>query len=56
MRTEAQVRAEAKYNAKLKMVCVKLNPEKDADIIEILERQENKTEFIKALIRKHDTK
>ena len=53
--TEAQIKAQARYNKKLKMVCIKLNPDKDADIIAILETKKNKSEYIKALIRKHDT-
>ena len=51
MRSEAQVRAEAKYNAKLKQVCIKLNPDKDADIIEWLGRKSMKAVYIKNLIR-----
>ena len=49
--TEAQAKANKKYNEKLRTYCLKLNPDKDADVIELLEKQANKTEFIKSLVR-----
>ena len=51
MKTEAQKKADKKYNAKLRTFCLKLNSEKDADVIAFLEKQANKTEFIKAMVR-----
>lgn len=49
--TEAQAKANKKYNEKLRTYCLKLNHDKDADIIAVLESQKNKTEYIKQLVR-----
>lgn len=57
---EAIKRAQAKYEKKrratgtspLKAVSLKLHIEHDADIIAMLEAQDNKNGYIKALIRK----
>ena len=50
--SEAQMRANAKYDAKATMqLKMKLNKTTDADIIEKLESIGNKQGYIKALIR-----
>lgn len=52
MISEAQKRAQEKYDAKNTVqIKMKLNKITDADIIEILSKQENKQGFIKQLIR-----
>ena len=54
MRTEAQKRAQARYekSGAIKRVEIKLNKKRDEDIIKILERKENVSGYIKSLIRK----
>ena len=54
MRTEAQKRAQARYekSGAFKRIEIKLNKKRDADIIKILEREENVSGYIKSLIRK----
>ena len=53
MVTEAQARASAKYDAiNTKKIMLKLNLKTDADILEQLEKVENKQGYIKDLIRK----
>jgi len=53
MATEAQKRASAKYDAKnVVMLTLKLNRKTDADIIAALEKQQNKSEYIKTAIRR----
>lgn len=50
--SEAQMRANAKYDAKATMqIKMKLNKNTDADIIQKLESVDNKQGYIKALIR-----
>ena len=50
--TAAQIRAQARYRkAKTTQVNLKFHNENDADIIERLERTENKNGFIKRAIR-----
>lgn len=52
MTTEAQKRATAKYQKREVMqIILKLNRKTDADIIEILSKQDNRQGFIKKLIR-----
>lgn len=51
-RTDAQKRASKKYDKNnTKVVTLKLNKTTDADILEQLERSENKQGYIKQLIR-----
>lgn len=53
MATEAQIRANAKYDAKAtKKVLLKLNLKTDADILQRLDEVPNKQGYIKSLIRK----
>lgn len=50
--TKAQLRAKERYNkSKTKTYCLRLNKETDKDVIEILESQDSKQGYIKALIR-----
>ena len=50
--SEAQIRASQKYNAKAtKTILIRLNLEKDKDIIEYLEKQKSMMGYIKELIR-----
>ena len=52
MATEAQKRATLKYDTENTMqIKMKLNRVTDADILELLDRQENKQGFIKELLR-----
>ena len=52
MATEAQKRATLKYDAENTVqIKMKLNRVTDADILELLDRQENKQGFIKELLR-----
>ena len=52
MATEAQKRATLKYDAENTVqIKMKLNRVTDADILELLDRQENKQGFIKQLLR-----
>ena len=52
MTTEAQKRATLKYDTENTMqIKMKLNRVTDADILELLDRQENKQGFIKELLR-----
>lgn len=53
MVSEAKKAAKARYDAKTaKYISLKLNVNTDADLIELLQRQENVQGFIKDLIRK----
>lgn len=52
MSTEAQKRAKKKYKQQITRYVIECYPT-EADIIAHLEKQENKTGFIKSLIRKH---
>ena len=55
--SEAQIRASQKYNSKAtKTILVRLNLEKDKDIIKNLEEQESMMGYIKRLIREDMTK
>jgi len=50
--SKAQIKASNKYNKeKTLTVCLRLNKETDKDIIEILDSKDNKTGYIKNLIR-----
>ena len=52
MSTEAQKRASAKYNADNTVrITLKLNKKTDADIIQKLESEPNKSAYIKAKLR-----
>lgn len=51
-RSEALVKAQNRYERKIKTIGIRLNTEKDADILEKLEAIENKTDYIRNLIRK----
>ena len=54
MASKAQIKAINKYNKdKTLTICFRLNKNTDKDIIEILSKQENKTGFIKELIRSY---
>lgn len=54
MATQAQIKAVANYDKKNTIgIYLKLNKTTDADIIEMLEQQENKQGFIKELLRKY---
>ena len=53
MVSEAKKAAQARYDAKTaKRFCLKLNVNTDADLIDILERQQNVQGYLKSLIRK----
>ena len=53
MATDAQIRANARYNkTHTKCVCLRLNLNTDADIIQRLAEVESKMGYIKSLIRK----
>ena len=50
--SDARIKANAKYNKNnVKMINLHLNIKTDADILEYLEPMENKTGYIKKLIR-----
>lgn len=49
-RTLSTTNAQKKYYSKCRTFIIRLNTEKDVDIIEWLEKQGNKTEYIKELI------
>jgi len=50
--TDAQIRASAKYNKEnVKMIVLHLNVTTDKDILDYLSSKENKTGYIKQLIR-----
>ena len=52
MSTEAQIKASQKYNQNnTKIINLRLNNKTDADVIEWLEKQDNKAGYIKRLIR-----
>jgi len=52
MGSPAHTRASAKYDAEnVIRITIKLNKKTDADIIQALEGQENKTGFLKTMIR-----
>ena len=50
MRTEAQKRADARYNQKVRQILLKVNPETEADISRKLEDTANVSQYIKNLI------
>lgn len=53
MATESRLRANSKYDkANTKSFIIKLNLKTDADVIERLERVENRQGYIKSLIRR----
>ena len=53
MASEAQRRAVAKYDSRMtKTYALKLNIKTDADLIEMLEKQDNIQGYIKELIRR----
>lgn len=55
MSTDAQKRASAKYDAKnTTKLTLKLNRKTDADIIAKLDKQKNKSSYVKEAIRKHN--
>ena len=57
MASKAQSRATNKYNKKTyKQYAFRLNLENDADVIRVLDAQENKADFIRQLIRKECSK
>lgn len=50
--TDAQIRAAAKYNKEnVKMIVLHLNITTDKDILDYLAKKDNKTGYIKELIR-----
>ena len=52
MASKAQIKASCKYNKdKTITLCLRLNKETDKDIIELLDSKDNKTGYIKNLIR-----
>ena len=52
MATEAQKKAQAKYDARTaKYISLKLNIKTDADLIDLLSKQQNVQGYIKGLIR-----
>lgn len=52
VRSEALAAAQKKYEKKIKTFAVRLHIERDADVVEKLENTQNKTEYIRDLIRK----
>lgn len=52
MASEASKRATANYHRKCKKLLLVMNPDKDADVIEMLESVGNKSGYIKELIRR----
>ena len=50
--TSAQLKASAKYSKKIKTIGLRFHTEKDADILNWLDRVENKTDYCRELIRK----
>ena len=53
MQTEAMKKAKAKYDkGNTKQIILKLNLKTDKDILDLLQRVENKQGYIKQLIRK----
>lgn len=55
MQTEAQKRASAKYHLKCKRLLLVLNPDTDSDVIKLLEEVDNKSAYIKQLLRNECT-
>ena len=52
MASKAQIKASNKYNKENTLtICLRLNKETDKDIIDILDSKDNKTGYIKNLIR-----
>ena len=51
-RSKALIEAQNKYMNKIKTFAVRLHVERDADVITKLEKTENKTDYIRELIRK----
>lgn len=56
MASEAQKRACKRYYVKTKglykVIMLRLNKEEDADVIERMEEQSNKTDYVRKLVRK----
>lgn len=50
--SEALAKAQKKYQEKTRTFYIRLNKETDADIIEKLESVQNKTDYIRELVRK----
>jgi len=50
---KAKLMANAKYLARQKEIKIRLDPEKDAELIEWLDSKDNKQQYIKALIREN---
>ena len=50
MRTEAQKRADARYNQKIRQILLKVNPETESDIARKIEDTANVSQYIKNLI------
>ncbi len=50
--SEALAKAQKKYQEKTRTFYIRLNKETDADIIEKLETVQNKTDYIRELVRK----
>ena len=54
MATEAKIRANAKYDkANTQQILLKLNKKTDADILEVINAQDNKQGFLKECIREY---
>ena len=51
MVSEAQKRAKSKYDAKTVQYVVRLRLESDADVIQRLRRVQNKTDYLRKLVR-----
>ena len=51
MLTDAQQRAQKKYTSRMKTVTVRLDPERDQDIIQWLDAQPEKRAYIVGLVR-----
>lgn len=51
MLTEAQKRATKRYYAKLRQYIVRFKKDSDADVIERIDSQQNKTDYIRNLVR-----
>lgn len=50
-RTKAEAAAQERYHSKLRQIKIWLNPETEADITDALDKEPNKAEYIKGLIR-----
>lgn len=51
-RRDALRRAQKRYQSKLRTYILRFRLDEDADIIERLEHEENKTEFLRRLVRR----